>query len=147
MARQPGIDVNITDNSDEVRRAFSEALEKALMEMGIEAEAHAKEIITAKGAIDTGRLRNSITWAIGGEKANISSYSADRGEGGGTYEGTAPKRSEPAVYIGTNVEYAPWVEAGTSRMAKRPFLRPAVMDFRDEYKEILENNLKNGGNS
>ncbi len=144
MAANNNISVNITDNSDEVRRTFSEALEKALMEMGIEAEAHAKEIITAKGAIDTGRLRNSITWAIAGEKANISSYNADRGEGG-TYEGTAPKRNEPAVYIGTNIEYAPWVEGGTSRMPPRPFIRPAIM--RDEYKEILENNLKNGGNS
>lgn len=109
--------VNLIDNSDAVRNALPEALEKALTEIGIEAETHAKEIITEKGAVDTGRLRNSITHALDGTKA---------------------------VHIGTNVEYAPFVEAGTSRMKARPFLRPAVEDFRDEYKEILENNLKNG---
>lgn len=143
MADRISMDVHFTDNSGEVRRNFQEVLEKALIEMGIEAEAHAKEIITAKGAVDTGRLRNSITFAIGGESANISSYSADRGEGG-TYSGTAPKRNMPCVYVGTNVDYAVWIETGTSRMAERPFIRPAVEDFRDEYKEILENNLKNG---
>lgn len=111
------ISVKLTDNSDAVRNALPEALEKALTEIGIEAEAHAKEIITAKGAVDTGRLRNSITHALDGTKA---------------------------VHIGTNVEYAPYIEAGTSRMKARPYLRPAVEDFKDEYKEILENNLKNG---
>ncbi|MDE7398959.1 MAG: HK97 gp10 family phage protein [Oscillospiraceae bacterium] len=109
--------VRITSNVDEVKNALPEVLEKALMEIGIEAEAHAKEIITEKGAVDTGRLRNSITHALDGTKA---------------------------VHIGTNVEYAPYIEAGTSKMKARPYLRPAVEDFKDEYKEILENNLKNG---
>ena len=115
MANQ--ITVSITDNSDAVRRELDDAIEKALMEIGIEAEAHAKEIITEKGAVDTGRLRNSITHALDGTKA---------------------------VHVGTNVEYAPFIEMGTSRMQPRPFLRPAIEDFKDEYKEILENNLKNG---
>lgn len=143
MPNKMDISVRLTDNSDAIRNALPEVLEKALMEMGIEAEAHAKEIITAEGAVDTGRLRNSITWAIAGQAANISSYSADRGEGG-TYSGNSPKKSVPAVYIGTNVKYAPFIEAGARKMRARPFLRPAVEDFRQEYKEILEDNLKNG---
>ena len=109
--------VRVTSNVGDVKNALPEVLEKALMEIGIEAEGHAKEIITEKGAVDTGRLRNSITHALDGTKA---------------------------VHIGTNVEYAPYIEAGTSRMKARPFLRPAIEDFKDEYKEILENNLKNG---
>lgn len=128
MANQ--ISVNLIDNSDEVRNALTEVLEKALTEIGIEAEAHAKEIITEKGAVDTGRLRNSITWAVGGESAHAAGYS-----------GTAPKKDEPCVYIGSNVEYAEWIENGTSRMKPRPFLRPAVEDFADEYKEIAERNF------
>lgn len=128
------VDVTITDNSGEVRRELDEAIEKALTEIGLEAEAHGKEIITAKGAVDTGRLRNSITWAIGGEKANNPDY-----------EGTAPKRDEPCVYVGSNVEYAPHVENGARSMSPRPYIKPAIEDFRDEYKEIIENNLKGGG--
>lgn len=148
--------VRITSNVDEVKNALPEVLEKALMEIGIEAEAHAKEIMTnmsPKPPIDTGLLRNSITWAIGGEKANISNYAGEKPSKynpnapipvGDPYTGTAPKRAEPCVYIGSNVEYAEVIETGARGMAPRPFLRPAIEDFRQEYKEILENNLKNG---
>ncbi|MBD5103483.1 MAG: HK97 gp10 family phage protein [Ruminococcaceae bacterium] len=126
------VDVTFTSHLGEFNTEFDAAVKKALEEMGIEAEAHAKEIITEKGAVDTGRLRNSITWAVGGEKANASGYS-----------GTAPKKDEPCVYIGTNVEYAPYIEFGSSRSKKgeRPFIRPAVEDFADQYKEIAERNL------
>ena len=147
MANQ--ITVSITDNSDAVRRELDDAIEKALMEIGIEAEGYAKDIATEKGAKDTGYLVNSITWAIGGKSANINNWKADKPNKQGkvregTYSGTAAEKSQPCVYIGSGVEYAPFIEMGTSRMAPRTFIRPAVEDFRQEYKEILENNLKNG---
>lgn len=66
--------------------------------------------------VDTGRLRNSITHAVEGD----------------------------AVYIGTNVEYAPYVELGTSRMAARPYLRPAAENHGDEYRALMEQAMKNG---
>lgn len=52
--------------------------------------------------VRTGRLRASITWRLGTD--GLSSY-AD---------------------VGTAVEYSVYVEMGTSRMAARPFLRPAL---------------------
>lgn len=64
--------------------------------------------------VDTGRLRNSISHAT----------------------------DEDTAYIGTNVEYAPYVELGTSRMEERPFLKPAALDHVDEYKAIVLNELK-----
>lgn len=64
--------------------------------------------------VDTGRLRNSISHAT----------------------------DEDTAYIGTNVEYAPYVELGTSRMKERPFLKPAALDHVDEYKAIVLNELK-----
>lgn len=60
--------------------------------------------------VDTGRLRNSITHTDDGE----------------------------AEYIGTNVEYAPYVELGTSRTRAQPYLKPAVVNHSDEYKKIVE---------
>lgn len=65
--------------------------------------------------VDTGRLRNSI------------SHEYD----------------EEGAYIGTNVEYAPYVELGTSRQSAQPYLEPAVTNHFDEYKEIAEKTLKN----
>lgn len=63
---------------------------------------------------DTGRLRNSITHT----------------------------RDDNAAYIGTNVEYAAYVEMGTSKTKAQPYLRPAVEGHTDEYKRILEAYLK-----
>lgn len=136
--------VEFTSHRGEVMDAMERAVRKALQEIGIEAEGHAKDIVRDKGSVVTGLLRNSITWAIGGESPNISSYSADTGDKSGSYSGTAPKTDVPCVYIGTNVEYAPYVEVGARGRTAKPFLKPAVKDFRDEYKEIVEDNLKNG---
>lgn len=58
----------------------------------------------AKGLcpVDTGRLRSSITNEIGEDGDGL------------------------VATIGTNVEYAPYVELGTSKMAAQPFLLPAL---------------------
>ncbi len=65
--------------------------------------------------VDTGRLQNSITHKTEGKSA----------------------------YIGTNVEYAPYVELGTRKMPPRPYLRPAATQHNAEYKELLEESMKN----
>lgn len=43
-----------------------------------------------------------------------------------------------SVKIGTNVEYAKWLEFGTSRMEARPFLRPALERNRREIPRIFK---------
>lgn len=53
-------------------------------------------------AVDTGRLRSSITYEIGTQGRVL------------------------VARVGTNVEYAKHLELGTSRMRPRPFLRPAL---------------------
>jgi len=65
--------------------------------------------------VDTGRLRNSISHAVEGDSA----------------------------YIGTNVEYAPYVEMGTVRTRAQPYLKPAAQDHADEYKKLLLDELHN----
>lgn len=51
-------------------------------------------------------------------------------------------KAEKAAYIGTNIEYAPYVEYGTRNMTERPFLRNAAQNYSDEYKAILEYAIK-----
>lgn len=60
--------------------------------------------------VDTGNLRNSITHTPGEDKSE---------------------------YIGTNVEYGPYVELGTSRTKAQPYLRPAVQDHINEYARMI----------
>ena len=102
------------DNSKEVSDNIKAALLRGLETCGLVAEGYAKKL----APVDTGNLRNSITHTVDEE--------------------------EPAAYIGTNVEYAPYVCLGTIHMKAQPFLKPAVNDHKDEYRKIIENELKNG---
>lgn len=88
--------------------------------------------------VDTGNLRNSISHKV----------------------------TEDAVYIGTNTEYAPYVEFGTGKYypggrpdswvyqddkgnwhrtegsKAQPFLKPAVADHAKQYRGIIESEMK-----
>lgn len=41
------------------------------------------------------------------------------------------------VIIGSDVHYASYVEEGTVNMRPRPYLRPAIVNHLDEYREII----------
>ena len=64
--------------------------------------------------VDTGRLRNSIA------HAQVDSHTES---------------------VGSNVEYAPYVELGTRYQRAQPYLRPAVEDHRVEYEKIIKSEL------
>lgn len=102
------------DNSAKVAQAINKALAKGLTEIGMLAEGYAKKACP----VDTGRLRNSITYMV--------------------------RPSESAVYIGTNVEYASYVELGTRHQKAQPYLKPAAQDHGKEYWQVLKEALKNG---
>ena len=135
------------DNTDEVLSALERAKKRGLEAIGLTAEGHAKKKITQAGAVDTGRLRNSITYALAGEETHIKSYKADKGGKDRetyTYDGTADGKKGSGVYIGTNVEYAPGIELGTHRSAGAVhFLQDAATGHTDEYKKLMEDSMKN----
>lgn len=137
-------EVSIEDNSKQVIEELERLMPIALEECGLAAERFAKTGITRQGAVDTGLLRNSITHAISGQAPAITSYKDDDEVQEGEYDGTAPKaeKNSMSVYVGTNVEYAPYVENGTTKMAARPFIKPAVTDHQSDYQKIIEERLK-----
>lgn len=138
--------VKVTDNSAIFKDAKDRAIEAILTALGEEAAGNAMEELTNQDAVDTGRLRNSITYATEQhtEAKNFSWHKGKHGEpaGSGTTTPTGIPEKD-AVYIGTNVEYAKYIEAGTSKSAPRPFLKPAATEHGEEYKRIAENILKN----
>lgn len=76
-----------------------------LARRGIRIEAAAKSFATGIGGgphVRTGRLRSSISWALGWDAVSIY------------------------VDVGTNVFYGAFLELGTVKMRAYPFLRPAV---------------------
>lgn len=130
------------DYSADVLNEFHDAVLRALERCGEQAEGYAKDLAPVakeKG----GTLRNSI------------SHKVDDGE--------------PAVYIGTNTEYAAYVELGTGKYTEggrptpwvyqddngnwhwtrgnpaQPFLKPAVADHAQTYRNIIADELKGMG--
>ena len=151
MARNEhfSVDVSLVNNKDLLLAATEEQIEQALIAVGAKMESNAKSRYVP---VDTGRLKNSITFALADGSANISSYGTDYGGGEDTqskpYSGTAP--ADPggkvrSVYVGTNVEYAEEVENGTSGRRGRHFLRDAVNNHIEEYKSLVERALSGRG--
>lgn len=132
------MEVQFKSHKREVKDAIDAALVRGLRACGGQAERYAKQL----SPFITGFLRNSITFAIAGESPKTTKYEADVGDRQGSYQGSAPTDDKIAMYVGTNVEYAPMVELGTYRSEARPFLKPAIVDHIDDYKKIMENELK-----
>lgn len=139
--------IEYRDNTEEVLKAMEAAIRRGNEAIGLAAERHAKKKITEAKAVDTGRLRNSITYALAGEETHVKSYRANKGGKDRetyTYEGTADGKKGSGVYIGTNVEYAPGIELGTHRSAGAVhFLQDAATGHTDEYKKLMEDSMKN----
>ena len=102
------------DNREQIEHAINKAIAAALEECGLAAERFAK----AKCPVDTGRLRNSITHAL--------------------------DLSDEAVYVGTNVEYAPYQEFGTHGRDGKHFLRDSANGHGSYYSGIVKKHLQNG---
>lgn len=105
------------NNTNLILKALGERKSIALEAIGLQAENYAKLNLYPGHGKDTGRLQNSITHAQEDENTEV---------------------------IGTNVEYAHYVELGTQRSKPIPYLKPAVMNHIDEYKRIVEQYLRNG---
>lgn len=108
----------LEDNRELIQRASDEAINRALTAIGLQIENYARN----NAPVDTGALRNSITSEV--------------------------LSSEHAVVVGSNIEYAPYQELGTSRMdacnGGQGFLRPAVEDNIAEFENMALNELQNG---
>lgn len=131
------MEVNLIDNSEEVLTALKNAVLRALTRCGLEAEGFAKEL----APYNTGALKNSISNKV--------------------------VAGEQAVYIGTNLEYAPYVELGTGKYTSggrpdpwvyqdgngnwhhthgqraKPYLKPAVANHKQTYQNIIKDELEN----
>lgn len=102
--------VDVKSKKSEVQKEFLEKAQKALEEIGLNAESYAKLLCP----VDTGNLRDSIS-----------------------HEG-----HELTEYIGTNVEYASYVELGARGRPAQPYLQPAVKGHLEEYRLIVKKELE-----
>lgn len=113
------------DNTEYVLQAIDRALAEALDDLGQAVQHHAQELCP----VDTGRLRNSITYTLGDSDYGFPGMGASVGR---------------ELTVGSEVEYAAYVELGTSRTRAQPFLRPAAERYSDEYRSIVEGHMRDG---
>ena len=109
------VKIEVTNNVPQVKSAFKSQMKAALQAIGQQCEGYAKDDCP----VDTGRLRNSIT-----NKEFVD---------------------EQSVYIGTDVEYAIYVELRDNvshATGKAHFLRDAAARHSAEYKKMAESILK-----
>lgn len=105
------------DHSEEFIRAKDLAVKQAFYDICRQLERNAKlHIEDDPRRVHTGRLRASI--------------------------GAVPEGDGNSAYVGTNVEYAPFVHEGTTKMRANPFLKKAVAEHIDDYKRTFEDYLK-----
>ena len=103
------------DNTQEVLSALEKAKKRGLEAIGLTAEGYAKKNLYPGHGFDTGNLRNRTSHAVEGD----------------------------AAYIGTNVEYAPYVELGARGRTGIHYLQQAASEHAAEYKQLMEDSIKN----
>jgi len=91
-------------------------------------------------AVDIGRLRASIStnWTGSGIGRGRVDSQANPEEGVGDPGGSKRMGGQFKVVVGTNVRYAPWLEFGTTRMEKRPFMRPSLDRIKNKVTSLIK---------
>lgn len=137
MANNLG-EIVFNDYSDEVLNKMHEAVMRSLVRCGQQAHGYAVDLVPVR----TGALKNSIAFRVDPD--------------------------EPAMYLGSASEYAAYVELGTGKHypggrptpwayqdekgdwhwtagnPAQPFIKPAIADHTETYKNIIKDELKNG---
>lgn len=139
-------EVKMTDNTDELLKELEFLEEKALVTVGGEAEGDAKiEIESSPRRVDTGRLRNSITWATRTEHSEVDTNLEKPNDDASAEDGVnSSQAGEREVVIGTNVEYAAKVHEGDAKEGLDPnrFLRNAIERNTEKYRGIIDDTLR-----
>ena len=119
-----GLSVFIQDNSKELLEELRHKIPTALEEVGMAAEGYVKRLTPVGTPESTG-----IPGYQGGTLRNSITHTTD----------------DDSAYVGTDVEYAPYQELGTSRMQAanggEGYIRPAIQKNLSKYKAIIERNL------
>lgn len=128
--------IRVENNSQLVLEDLGEAMERALYAIGIKAVEGSVDAISGrydiKPAVDTGRLRASISFITPTQKGGSGQPKPANAQAGDELTGTAEENS---VVVGSNVEYAEKVHNGDSKMAARPFLREGIDKTKDKMQE------------
>ena len=135
--------IRVQNNSQLALEELEKATERALYAIGVKAVEGSVDAISGRydidPAVDTGRLRASISFITPTDKGNSGQPKPANAQAGDELTGTAEQNT---VVVGSNVSYSEFVHNGTSRMAGRPFLREGIDKTKDQMQEQAEKIFK-----
>lgn len=146
------IEIKLTDKSGEILMQFENNLQIALEAVGMQAESHAKQVITDSlvygkvdlrkygekdnSRVDTGRMRNSVAHTVVNHDAYIGSnleYAVYHELGTGIYASQAGGRQTAWIY---------YDRKGKAHLTRGlypiHFLKKAASEHSEEYKKIIK---------
>lgn len=134
------MEIEVADHSSEIGKELRAALLRALERCGTQAEGSAKDL----APYDTSRLKNSITHQVNDDEMSVIvgtdvEYGGYQELGTGIYAEGGGGRPTPWVY---QDEKGNWHYTRGNKA--HPFLKPALADHTQTYKNIFEDELKNG---
>lgn len=127
-----GVSVKMENNVKEVLKVEEEKKAKILYAIGLKWQSICSKIITQRKIVDTGRLRGSLTFITAREVGSpINTVTENKSSD--FLKGSSG--DEDTLIVGSNVEYARKQEFENKKGA---FLRPSVLDYKQDYKDIAE---------
>lgn len=123
--------VRLDDRTAEAKKDAADDMRKALTEAAI----HLEGEIAARTPENTGHLRASIS--------HIAPLGRSNGEKKAEMLGGTAGKDE--AYVGTNVEYAPYVEFGTKYQKPQPYMRTGFAAARKALEMIIRRRMKRNG--
>lgn len=144
MSEPFSVTVKLTNNNVALtKKELDSATERALYAMGIKAVEGSVDAISGRysidPAVDTGRLRASISFITPTQKGDSGMPKPNESENGDELSGSADKNT---VVVGSNVEYAADVHNGDAKMAGRPFITEGINQTRDKMYEQVDKIFK-----
>ncbi|MGL5646716.1 MAG: hypothetical protein ACRDDY_02600 [Clostridium sp.] len=127
--------IRYEDNTNKFKQELKRKRGLILYAIGLKFQALCTKIITRNGIVDTGRLRSSITFYTK-DKVGAPLKSTKNSRSSDYLTGSA---SENELIVGSGVEYALKQELESKKGA---FIKPALLEYRDTYRRIAENILK-----
>ena len=139
--------IRVDSNEPVIRAELDKDIERALYAIGVKAVEGAVRAISGQytpsnQAVDTGRLRASISFITAGGESGAGAAQVPESKSGDRLNGKAGANT---VVVGTNVEYADYVHTGTSKMRERPFLREGIDNTKGDMEDIVKDILQGGG--
>jgi len=124
-------------NGDEVKRKIREITPKVL-EVGA-IVIHGQVVMDTP--VDTGLLKNSLSYSIESRQEGLNSDPGD--VKADPSDGVPINASSDEIWIGTNVDYAGYIEMGTSRMEAQPFFSTGFAHSKNKAKKAMQESFKN----